>query len=277
MEELPAEIVFNIYSFMEQKERSRLRRTCKYFYLMFNLRSSQNFCSLVKDRLTVLLGISLVEKLAARKTTSFGIPVLRTPWEEPDKIFFHIDPRCSTLDNFRMSFLSGAGGQTLTYINTRYNIKPDNTYVIIKRKDGESLYTCGLFKFPGCPENPLWKDNIDFVSRVLVDVFFMFSSRHQYKSPSKMLNYQLADLIEKIVDSPDVLRYSLFEIFNKSSIVSDLYYGVYKDAPETHHDSKPKNKYIYQSFVDEMIYMLRKELKAYFYDGKDARSCIYSQ
>jgi hypothetical protein len=289
IEDFAAEIICNIYSFLGQKERSRLRRTCKNFYLMFNVREPQDLSLEWKKRLTVLLGIGLVEKLARKQIISFGIPVLRVPWEEPDKIFFHLDPRCRSEDNFRVSFLSGAGGQTLNYIKTNYKLETQNMYVGIKtpKNSRHDEYTCGLFKFVGCPENPMWQENVDFVSLILVDTFFMFSSRLQYKNSKKMINYQLGYLIEKIVDNPEDLRHSLFEIFDKSSIMSDTYSNVFKDFPissvdtdtdvsDSESTSGPSvhSKYIYQSIVDEMIWILRQELKTYFYDGRDARVWI---
>jgi hypothetical protein len=274
----PNEILCEIYSHMNQAERMSLRTTCKQFYLMFKQEIPAEKVKEWKNKLITLMGISFAEKLLVYQKVNFvyQIPKMtgiswnfRTGYQREFLTFF-VDPNCASDDNLRFSFVFKAGYNfPQEYIHL---IEPTNTFIMNDETDTAS----GVFKFKDCPKNVFTSENVDYICNLMVNMFYKFICRPQHKNADKTLNYRLSQILEDVVDRPNEFKTHLFTMFDNSVFVSVPVEEEERAAREAlvNKPSNEKKMYIYQEKASRLIDELRRDMKSYFFDGKDGKKCM---
>lgn len=272
----PDEIICEMYSHMSRSQRLALRSTCKQFYCIFKVDVSKAKIQEWKNKILTLMGLSMVEKLVTHQLIRFEykLPVknganwnFRTGYET-EHVTFVIDSNAPGYDNVRFCFLFVYDRPEFKEYHTM--IESTNTFTT----DLFSVAVSSLFRFKDAPKNQLSSENVQFLSQIMVDMFFKFITKPQYKSPDAIKNHRVSDLLEEIIDRPKQTKIKVFSLFDNSNFIRLPYSVQPSGVQHGNAATTPQRTFIYQDKVSEMIDQLRSEIKPYFYDGKDAKYCM---
>lgn len=274
----PNEIMCEIYSHMNQNERMSLRTTCKQFYFMFKQDIPSEKVQEWRKKLINLMGISFAEKLLVYQKVKFVYQVPKMTgisWNyrngyAKESVTYFLDSKAPVDDNFRFYFVFHAGNN----ISQEYKNSLESVGSFFLDDETESV--CGIFKFKECPKNVFDIQNVDYLCTLMVDMFFKFISRPQYKNSDKILNYRLSQLLEDLVDRPEQTKTNLFKMFDNSVYVSIPAQEEQRAAKQAQVSQiKTSESYVYQEKANRMIEDLRRDMKSYFFDGKDGKKCMF--
>ena len=269
---------------MNQFTRMSLRTTCKQFYIMFKTDIPDEKVKEWKNKLNILMGISFAEKLLVYQKVNFvyqvpkmtGISWNFTTQYQREFLIFFIDPKCASDDNLRFAFEFSAG----YHFPQEFAQLIEPTHQIILNDDTDAAVA--VFKFKDCPKNVFQNENVDYICKLMVNLFYKFICRPQHKNAEKTLNYRLSQILEDVVDRPNEFKSHLFTMFDNSVFIDN---SVFVSVPNQDEEkarrealvSKPTNEkkiYIYQEKASRLIDELRRDMKSYFFDGKDGKKCM---
>lgn len=272
----PDEIICEMYSHMSQPQRLALRTTCKQLYLMFKQDVSKTKLEEWSDRIINVLGIYFIEKLAINKELKFEYRVpsknsnqlfnFRTGQYRYETISLTIDESAPKDDNVRISFEFHTQNFFM-FMHTMIGTSSltdliESTNKFTRNASTDAIST--LYRFKDAPKNQLCDVNIDYLSEIVINLFYNFLTEPQYKSPKNLKNRAASNLIRLILDDPEQAVKDVFHCFDNSNFVNSL----------STQSSESQTSFVYEAKVRNLLSDLRNEIKPYFFDGVDAKRAM---